>query len=326
MKLKFSFLLVLISFLSCENQNSKVQQVTSNIDTTEVKHSNDSLSEDSISDDIVPMNLSEQTYDISYFSGKAEIATYALKKARYEDTYQGEAVLIFVSEPFLKDKQVKADRPTSKNSIKVLKMNRIDRFSTGIYDYSQFTSVFTPIEKFEANYPLKMTFGNQDWCGQSFTQINNNQGFDYLHKSYFESDGDTSYQIDYAMTEDNMFNLVRLSLDLLPIGEFNVLPSMSYLRNSHSEMKTYQALGSLDTIQRGFLYVYEIPELRRSVRFFISSENQNRITSWEESYPTIFDNMMRTSTYELKGIEVLPYWELNKKENEGLRKDLKLMY
>src|SRR5690554_5497190 len=98
-------------------------------------------------------NRSSRSHDLPYFSGQAEIATYQLKKARYDDYHPGEAVLIFVTEPFLKEEQVKADNPTEENSVKVLKMNRVDRFNTGIYDYAQFTSVFTPIEKFEAKYP-----------------------------------------------------------------------------------------------------------------------------------------------------------------------------
>jgi len=110
------------------------------------------------------------------------------------------------------------------------------------------------------------------------------------------------------------------------VDEFTVFPSLAYLRTSHVEMKNYKAIGSMDSTETGFFYVYEIPELKRSVRFFISSENQNRITRWEETYPTVFDGVLRTSIYELKGVELLPYWKLNKKEDSRLRKSLNLMY
>ncbi|RYM30820.1 hypothetical protein ERX46_17210 [Brumimicrobium glaciale] len=327
MKLHYISPILFFLFLSCENKTNSKEENTSTVDVPKIESDKSvNIEEDKADGSRSVKNLSDKSYDLSYFSGKAEVATYKLTKARYKDKHPGEAVLIFVTEPFLINKQVKADQPTSENSVKVLKMNRIDRFSTGIYDYSQFTSVFTPIEKYDVHYPLKMTLGSQDWCGQSFTQINNNDGFEYEHKSYFESDGDTSYHIDYVLTEDNIFNLARLSIDLLPVGEFEIFPSLTYLRNSHLEVKNYTAVGTLDYTETGFFYVYEIPELRRSVRFFLSSENQNRILSWEESYPTVTDNVMRTSTYELKGVKVLPYWELNKKENAGLRKELKMMY
>ena len=67
-----------------------------------------------------------------------------------------------------------------------------------------------------------------------------------------------------------------------------------------------------------------IPELKRTVRFYISSKNQFRISKWEESYPTVFDGVLRTSTYELKGVKYIPYWKNNKAEYIDLRKDLKL--
>lgn len=323
MKTKYYFLILLAFLLSCREDDAYKNNEYSSVDTLKVR-GNVVLANESNNSEV--KNPSEKTYDMGYFSGQAEIATYSLKKARYQGIHPGETVLVFVTEPFLIEKQVKADYPTSENSVKVLKMNRVDRFTTGIYDYSQFTSVFTPYEKYEAKFPLKITMGSQDWCGQSFTQINNRDGFVYDHKSYFESEGDTSFKIEYVITEDNIMNLLRISKEILPIGKFEIFPSISYLRTSHKEIKNYQAKGSITITETGFVYNYEIPELRRNVNFYVTTENQNRIIKWEETYPTVFDDVLRTSIYELKGVEVLPYWKLNKTEDAEIRKDLKLVY
>lgn len=246
MKLKFTFLLFLVFLFSCENKPNQKEEVYLKVDTLKVENEIAEYTDNVKEADKMDM-VSYRVFDVSDFSGKAEIATYSLTKARYKDKHPGEAVLIFVTEPFLLDQQVKSDKPTSSNSVNVLKMNRIDRFSTGIYDYSQFTSVFTPVEKYNAKYPLKVTMGSQDWCGQSFTQMNNRDGFDYEHRSYFESEGDTSFRIEYVFTEDNMMNMARLAKDLLPVDEFTIFPSLSYLRSSHAEIKNYKAIGSLDS-------------------------------------------------------------------------------
>ncbi|MBK9488612.1 MAG: hypothetical protein IPO07_07345 [Haliscomenobacter sp.] len=79
-----------------------------------------------------------------WFEGKAEISHYTLSQNRYRDVHPGEAVLVFVTEPFLTDKQVKNEKGQLENSTTVLKLNAIQRFTTGIYDYSVMTSVFTP--------------------------------------------------------------------------------------------------------------------------------------------------------------------------------------
>lgn len=315
--MKFQYyILILVSslFISCESEQQKISENKSKKDNKQTEKSRE------------VSNAKEQNFDVEYFSGQAELATYSLKKARYEDVYKGEAVLVFVTEPFLIEEQVKADQPTPENSAKVLKLNRIDRFTTGIYDYSQYTSVFTPVEKYDAHYPLKITMGSQDWCGQSFTQLNNDNGFAYEHRSYFESEGDTSFHLDYVQTEDNLMNLIRLSKEVLPVGNFKILPGIHYLRTSHAEIKAYPCIAELENSDEGFIYSYEIPDLKRKVTFHIDTSQHNRITKWEESYPTVFDDSLRTSVYELKGVEALPYWQLNKLENTEIRRDLELMY
>ena len=45
-----------------------------------------------------------------WFAGKAEITSYKLEQARYGELRDGSAVLIYVTEPFLADKQVKVNR------------------------------------------------------------------------------------------------------------------------------------------------------------------------------------------------------------------------
>jgi len=321
MKVKYFLVIPLAFLIGCNNEGADSKKENSPVDSIQVI-AKDAGSEKSL----LNANLSDESYDMSYFSGQAEVATYSLEKARYEDVHPGEAVLVFVAEPFSIKNQVKADRPNAENSVKALKMNRIDRFSTGVYDYSQFTSVFTPYEKFDAKFPMKITMGSQDWCGQSFYQINNRNGFEFSQKSYFESKGDTVLNIEYAVPEDNIMNLIRISKDLLPIGDFDVIPSASYLASSNTKVKSYLANGAIVLDDDGFVYEYEIPELSRSVKIYVTTENQNRISKWEETYPTVFDGVSRTSVYVLKGVKVMPYWRMNSSEDEGLRKEMNLLY
>lgn len=299
----------ILSLISCDSEQSKSATVNEEIneDRSSVNHK------------------SNKVYDLSYFSGKAEINTYELNKARYNGLHSGEAILIFVTEPFLVNEQVKSDDPDHNEAVQVLKMNRIDRFSTGIYDYSIYTSVFTPTAKFAPSFPLKATMSSQDWCGQSFMQLNNRDGFKYMLRSYFESEGDTVQHLNYALSEDNIFNLARIDTALLPRGEFDVIPTMSHLRLSHSPLKSYKANASLAVLENQIVYVYDIPELRRGVRIFMDSQNHFQIVRWEETYPTVFDGKLRKSIYTLKKSESLPYWELNEPENVIWRDSLRLI-
>ena len=203
-------------------------------------------------------------------------------------------------------------------------MNRIDRFTTGIYDYSIYTSVFTPISNYQPSYPLKVTMSSQDWCGQSFMQLNNRGGFEVLLRSYFESEGDTTNFLDYAFTEDNLFNLARVDTALLPKGEFEIIPTMAYLRLSHEPLKHYNANAMLAKLENQVIYSYDIPELKRGVRMFMDPNKHFQIVRWEETYPTVFNGKLRKSIYTLRTSERLPYWKLNQAKDASLRDSLKL--
>ena len=83
----------------------------------------------------VDSNELSQAFKDYWYQGKAEITSYKLEQARYGEMRDGNAVLIYVTEDFLPEVQVKADRQNAKN-IPVLKLNSTKNFNTGIYPYS----------------------------------------------------------------------------------------------------------------------------------------------------------------------------------------------
>ena len=67
-----------------------------------------------------------------WYNGTAEITSYKLEQARYGEIREGSAVMIYVTEPFLPEQQVKADN-SHKTNIPVLKLNSTKNYITGIY-------------------------------------------------------------------------------------------------------------------------------------------------------------------------------------------------
>ncbi|MDZ7934646.1 MAG: hypothetical protein U5M51_06725 [Emticicia sp.] len=65
-----------------------------------------------------------------WFANKAEISSYDLQQAQYGKLNKGEAVMIFVSEDFRLDKQVKLESDSKENATPVLKLNFIKKFIT----------------------------------------------------------------------------------------------------------------------------------------------------------------------------------------------------
>jgi len=138
--------------------------------------------------------------------GKAELNLYSTEIPRYGELRSGYSVLIFVTEDFSKISQVKAEKsvPDSER-LKVMKLNHIKKFLTGIYDYSIMTSLFSPLtvwslgsRYFEAVTPIKVSFSSQEWCGNYYEQLNARvDGYERKAHSYFEGEGDISDYIKH---------------------------------------------------------------------------------------------------------------------------------
>ena len=265
--------------------------------------------------------------DDYWYQGKAEVTSYELTQNRYQDEHPGTAVMIFVSEDFLSDIQVKNDNYTNPNSIKVIKNNRIKKFTTGIYDYSMMTSVFTKTDRDNIPFSLKVTSSSQEWCGQTYHQINlkGNKFKSTLH-SYFESEADDVRTENVTILEDELFNLIRINPDLLPKGEFVITPSLDNLRLRHKPFEPLKAMGSVKENDNplfkdsGILeYKLSYPNESREVNIYFNKAKPYKIVGWTDAYPSMFDGKLRTTTAIKKAELFIPYWQQNKLEDAEMR-------
>jgi hypothetical protein len=258
-----------------------------------------------------------------WYQGTAELSTYDLQQARYGELREGTAVLIQVSEDFLTDKQVKNDNYENPKSTPILKTNLFKRFNTGIYDYSLMSSVFTPTDGSTQPRTLKVTTSVQDWCGQTYTQLNYRGGEAYGMelRSYFENEGDRTAELDVDFLEDEVFNRIRIGGEL-PEGEYRVLPATGYLVMTHQPYAAARALTSLRTEGELSHYVVDFPELERRLEVTFDSASPYIIRRWTETYPSRGKTLTTTAT--LREQQQQPYWQQNAVADEPRRADLGL--
>ena len=264
-----------------------------------------------------------------WYSGNAEITTYKLEQVRYGEVHKGYAVLIFVTEDFSKNKQVKLDNPSASkdDAVKILKLNLVKKFNTGIYRYSIMESVFTPIN-FE-KYPdtLKLTSSSQEWCGNVFTQLNlEDNKYNLELFSYFESEGDKKYQIEKTFLEDEIFTKIRLNPLSLPTGNISILPSLIVSRLKHEEIKPVKAYATLKEIPETneMNYLLKFPDTRRKLSITFEKNFPYEIISWEETYKSGFGaNPKELVTRAVRDKSVmLDYWNKNSTFDEVLREKM----
>ena len=256
-----------------------------------------------------------------YWFDKAEITRYELTQSRYGEIRTGHSVLIFVTEPFLPEKQVKHEYGEDLDSIPVLKLNRIRSFTTGIYDYRLMASVFHPMEDVGPEPSgLKIAMSATEWCGLVFQQINRRD--DTLQselRSYFQNEGDQNGTLPNVWTEDELWLRIRIAPNTLPTGEFQALPELFYQRLAHLQPSTMSAIGSISTNESGATSRYTLyyPALDRTLTISYETQYPHRIFGWKETVQgKMFSRGKSTHT------ERLYYWQLNQNEDLPYREKL----
>src|SRR5262249_38677912 len=255
---------------------------------------------------------------------------YSLDQARYGEMRQGEAVLIFVTEPFLTDKEVKFESGDSSKSIPVLKLNLTKRFFTGIYPYTLMTSIFSPID-FQHVRTLKVTSTSLEWCGQTYMQLNfrNNQYDGTLH-SYFQNEADQDFQIKTALLEDEVWTRIRLAPDELPKGDIDIVPGLQYCRLMHIKIGVQKAKATLtektpkSAGRPVSVYTIDYPDLKRKLQIEFEQQFPHAIVAWEETAPGKFspDSPLLTTRAVRTNSIVLDYWNHNGNEDAVYRQKL----
>jgi hypothetical protein len=260
-----------------------------------------------------------------WYQGKAELTRYKLDQARYGEMHAGEAVLIFVTEPFLPDRQVKLERGDPSRGTTVLKLNFVRKFFTGIYPYSLMTSTFTPVD-FARARTLKVASESQEWCGQTFTQLNFRDGrYSGLLRSYFEDEGDRMFDFAPTWLEDELWTRIRLAPETLPVGDVSVVPGLQYARLWHKEVRPEKARATIEASGRESVYTLVYSAIPRKLVIRFEREFPWKIASWEETQPGGFDGspLLTTKAVATNSL-MLDYWKRHGNADAHYRKELGL--
>jgi hypothetical protein len=262
--------------------------------------------------------------------GKAELASYDLVQPRYGELRSGTMVNIVVTEDFSWSERIKADPGAHPDSDirKVLKLNSQRTFLTGIYPYTVYTSVFTRIEagdRMIVGAPLKIAFSAQEWCGVVYDELTvNPKRAELVTHTYFDSDNGPPRTLaigDDTLYGDGLLLSVReLTGAWIPTEATArpFLPSQMDTRFAHRPLDVGTArihrgpAGQTVSAPAGTFATHEVVvEVGdQSTRYDIEDAWPHRLVAW-------------TSTTgergSLRGVERLPYWQLNHPGDEAQR-------
>jgi hypothetical protein len=261
---------------------------------------------------------------------RAELSGYDLTFPRYGTPRKGVAVAIFVTETFSNALRVKSDpgKHPKSDEFPVMKLNLVEDFATGIYDYNLMTSTFvalTPVDGRPAGSATKVSFSSQEWCGNMYGQILLDRSAARLSShSYFDGEADQSRSLALppgALPGDAVLLWARgLAAPSLRPGESREVPlvrSLATSRLNHVPVEVLRATlkreaeparatvpaGTFD-VERRTVAISGGPTWTVSVE----AAPPHRIVAWETS-----DGQKA----ELLASERLPYWKLNGEEGKS---------
>lgn len=250
-----------------------------------------------------------------WFEGKAEINFYKASISKYGTPRQADEVVhILVTEKHKPDLLVKADNWREEGLVDMLKFNYVRRFQTGIYSYREMMSVFFEQEKLQL---AKMTFGSQEWCGQTFKELVNFQGISSYHfNTYWDGQGRDSYDVSFPQ-DIFLYDALPVQLRMLTLVngepfEIPLLPSQisSRVQKPTFSIATVNLINSEEIRVPAGSFLCNIVEVSHSGGtdlFWFESDFPQRMIKW---------NTFNQDSYELLDSKNLAYWELNKPGGE----------
>jgi hypothetical protein len=133
-----------------------------------------------------------------------------------------------------------------------MKLNLVEDYQTGIYDYNDMTSSFVALAPVNSRPPgaaAKISFSSQVWCGHTFQQLLfDARSIRAASHSYFDGEADQQSQLDDpadGISEDELLLWSReMASPRLAPGErrdVSLLPSLQSSRQQHVPLSGHGA-------------------------------------------------------------------------------------
>ena len=279
---------------------------------------------------------SEVGFDARWHDGRAELDGYRYSIVRYGAKREGQAVMIFVTEPWSESKRVKVEDHLRNpaDTFEVLKLNLVRDFQTGIYDYNTMVSLFVRTRDFS---PVEVSFSSAEWCGHVYHKVRfDRDAVTEELRSYFEGEsGDRSLKrVEPGIPEEALFVLLRgLREDYVgPKGrrDIELLSGMMESRLRHRPLawtrarieRTSESVSvPAGTWTSAILYVVTLND-GRTGRFWVEPTGDRRILKWTWTGPGV--NTESSETGELTGSFRTAYWKENGPGDDRLLRSLGL--
>jgi hypothetical protein len=184
-----------------------------------------------------------------------------------------------------------------------MKLNLVEDFSTGIYDYNLLTSTFVALAAVNgrpSGSATKVSFSSQEWCGNAYGQLLFDSGSArWTGHSYFDGEADQQRTLvvpNEALSADAVFLWARgFAAPLLAPGEKREVPLVRSIENARLRHKPVEMLKATLTRDASPTHIavpagsFEVDRRTAEISggaawtIWVETAEPHRIVQWETS-------------------------------------------
>ncbi len=185
-------------------------------------------------------------------------------------------------------------------------------------------SVFSPVDINNHPKAVKTSASVQEWCGMTYTQVNEHENkFTVKWNSYFEDEGDNKAEFSSCILEDELWTLIRIAPERLPVGQHQLLPGSLYTRMTHLPFSAQQANLTLEENSETKIYTIDYTSQKHTLQITFEKNFPYTITGWGETFPG-FDGKLLTTTATLNKKIMNDYWVHHTNADRAMRQQLSI--
>jgi hypothetical protein len=226
---------------------------------------------------IVPINHeSDAVFQKYWKSQQIEQVTFSL----YQDSLMvGEASLSFNLKDFGKDQP--------NGVIPSIACNFTKKINQANYDYSEITNSITPLNTSVYPHAVAIVSSSQANGVTDFSSFQPQpKSYLFVSRNSIEPEKEVREVSEKIHLEDEIWAKIRMNPDALPVGEFEMIPSLGYWNKTHESPNAQEVKAELKDVgndKKLKIYSLDYPDLKRKLEIVFGANSPYRIIEFTET-------------------------------------------
>lgn len=226
---------------------------------------------------VVPINQENNTVFQNYWKIQGiETTKFALKQ---DSLIVGEATLSYSLKDFGKDQP--------NGAVHALYSNFTQKINQDNYDYSDNSMTLTPLNSLLYPHAIMVVSSSQSKDGTNFLSFKQEpKSYLFVGRNNLEPEKEIHKSTEKGNLEDEIWAKIRINPDVLPQGEIEMIPSLSYWNKIHKSPSAHEVKAELSDLEGNpklKIYSLDYPILKRKIDIIFEVNFPYQIMEFRET-------------------------------------------